>query len=32
MKAEFKNNSIKKHSINKMMMAICMPMHLEYCG
>lgn len=32
MKAEFKNNLIKKHTINNMMMAFCMPLHQEYCG
>lgn len=32
MTAELNNNSIKKHSIKKMMMATRMPMHHEYCG
>lgn len=32
MKAELKNNLIKKHTIKNMMKDICMPMHQEYCG
>lgn len=32
MKAEFKNNSIKKYTIKNMMKDICMPVHQEYCG
>ncbi len=32
MKAELKNNSMKKHIIKNMMKHICMPVYREYCG